>query len=201
MAEHNMTHGMQLAQLFKDRVTKTVAKVQKQLVVWEEPVLDFDLKMDNSTIIQVWRSSSATQPIAQRGYRMIVSSIDVWYLDLGRHSYVENSNYGSYRTWHNAYLYEPTTGLAPDQAHLVLGGEACMWTETVSIHTLDPLIWPRTAAVAERLWSPAHINDINSAKGRLFVFNRYLDFLGVGYENIQPSYCEHHPEMCLMSRR
>lgn len=35
----------------------------------------------------------------------------------------------------------------------VLGGEANMWSEQVSALSLDTRVWPRTCAVAERLWS------------------------------------------------
>lgn len=56
------------------------------------------------------------------------------------------------------YGYDPAETLQPGSggvAERVLGGEAAMWSEHLRPAILDYVVWPRAAAVAERLWSPA----------------------------------------------
>jgi hexosaminidase len=50
------------------------------------------------------------------------------------------------------------TTLTAEEQKRVLGGEATMWSEWVSPETIDSRIWTRTAAIAERFWSPREVN-------------------------------------------
>ena len=61
----------------------------------------------------------------------------------------------------------------------ILGGEACMWSEYMSPETVDSRIWPRTAAIAERLWSPKDVTNVASMYDRLDAISRVLASVGV----------------------
>lgn len=54
-----------------------------------------------------------------------------------------------------------------------------MWSEWVSPETIDSRIWPRTAAIAERLWSPASVRDVDDMYRRLAVISSELAELGL----------------------
>lgn len=90
-------------------------------------------------------------------------------------------------TWEDMYTNEPTTGLSPSSdPSLLLGGESCMWGETVDPSDLDQTIWPRAAAVAERLWSPkdaipadAEDEEMKTVESRLQTFRCLLTRRGI----------------------
>lgn len=78
------------------------------------------------------------------------------------------------------YNNEPTDGLSAEaDLSLILGGESCMWGETVDPSDLDATIWPRAAAVAERLWTPKELMNVDEAESRLQTFRCLLTQRGI----------------------
>lgn len=62
-----------------------------------------------------------------------------------------------------------TPPVVPDaeQQKNLLGGEAALWAENVVAPVLDIRLWPRTFAVAERLWSAQDVKDVDNMYQRL----------------------------------
>ena len=56
------------------------------------------------------------------------------------------------KNWRHMYVHNPLNGINENLTANVEGGEAHMWTEMVDGVSLDGMVWPRTAAVAEVLW-------------------------------------------------
>ena len=54
-----------------------------------------------------------------------------------------------------------------------------MWSEWVTPEFIDTRIWPRTAAIAERLWSPREVCDIPDMYRRLAVIDVRLQEAGL----------------------
>ena len=165
MREHNLKDGPALQAYFTKRVQAIVAKHGKRMEGWDE-VLAANPPQD--IVIQAWQGQKQLAEAARQGYSVILSA--GYYLD-----HMDPAS--------TMYLVDPleneSGGLTGEEKSRVLGGEICMWTEYVSIENVDSRIWPRTAAVAERLWSPEETKDIASMYRRLDAVSRKLDWLGL----------------------
>ena len=78
--------------------------------------------------------------------------------------------------------------LTAESERRILGGEAAMWSEAVSAGTVDSRIWPRAAAVAEKLWSPAAATtDVEDMYRRLDQVTTVLTARGATHETAYPA--------------
>src|SRR5882724_10599866 len=162
---HNLKTNDELQAYFSQRVQKIVTKHGKSVVGWDEVFIP---GVPKDIVIQSWRGQQSLAAAAQQGYHGILSN--GYYLDLG---------------WSAArhYVVDPISGpaaaLTDDQKKLILGGESCMWSEYVNAENVDSRIWPRNAAIAERLWSPQSTTDAASMYARLNVISARLEWLGL----------------------
>lgn len=213
----------QVLEMFVNKTHPLIVSLNKTAVYWEDVLLDPVIKVDPSvlpsetTILQTWNNGPRnTKRIVQAGYRAIVSSSDFYYLDCGHGGFVGNdsrydvmgsdsgTNGGSwcapFKTWQRVYDYDITYGLTADEAELVLGGEAALWSEQADSTVLDARLWPRASAMAEALWSgnrdEAGKKRYAEATDRLNEWRYRMVGRGIGAEPIQPLWCMTHPGMC-----
>ena len=64
-----------------------------------------------------------------------------------------------------------------------------MWAEGINKHDFDSYAWTKAAAVAERLWSPEDVNDLDAAQPRLISHVCRMNMRGIQAEPIYPSFC------------
>jgi hexosaminidase len=73
--------------------------------------------------------------------------------------------------------------LTTEEQKLILGGESCQWAEWVTPENIDSHIWPRNAAIAERLWSPQSATDVNSMYARMNAVSLDLEWFGLTHRS------------------
>jgi hexosaminidase len=169
MRARELKSNQDLQAYFNQRLQKILSKYGKTMMGWDEIVRP-DLPKD--IVVQSWRGQDSLADAAKQGYRGVLSF--GYYIDLmwpaSRH-----------------YAVDPMSGaaasLSPEEKQRVLGGEACMWGEYVSPENIDSRIWPRTATIAERLWSPQDVTDVNSMYQRLEKVSSWLDWLGLTHNS------------------
>jgi hexosaminidase len=153
---------------FSRRVARIVASHGKKAIGWDEVLLP-GLAPD-SVVVQSWRGPHSLWAAARQGHAGILSS--GYYLDLmwpaARHYLVD--------PWDEGVGELPEA----DRAR-VLGGEAAMWSEFASAENLDARLWPRAAAIAERLWSPREARHVEDMYARLDAASRWLEWRGLDH--------------------
>ena len=162
---------------FNSRVEPIVRKYNKKMMGWDEILAP---ELTKSIVIQSWRGQKSLADAVHQGFQGLLSS--GYYIDLSqsaREHYLIDP------------LIDPKTAqplvLTAVEQSRILGGEAAMWAEYVSEETVDSRIWPRTAAIAERFWSPGSLRDVDSMYARLEQVSRNLDFLGLTHNsNLTP---------------
>jgi len=165
MKQHGMDTTAQLQAYFVGRVEGILKKHGKKMVAWEEAYAPGKFK--NATF-QVWSTTPSVDLTKERmtGNNSLLISRG-FYLD-----------YFFPAAQHYINPSLPDTA-SPTSITPVHGGEAAMWSEVEDRWNIDSRIWPRAAAVAERLWSPASVTDVDDMYRRLYLVNAQLDQQGL----------------------
>jgi len=170
MREKGIKNNHELQTYFNKRLLVFLQKEGKTMMGWDE-IFQPDLPKD--VVIHSWRGQKALAEAAKQGFQGVLSN--GYYIDLmfpaAQH-----------------YAVDPIaadTTLTPEEQKRILGGEATMWSEWVSPETIDSRIWTRTAAIAERLWSPREVNQVEDMYRRLAVIDGQLEELGLTHRKNQ----------------
>ncbi|XP_062542125.1 probable beta-hexosaminidase fdl isoform X2 [Armigeres subalbatus] len=180
----------------------------KMVAVWSSGLTNYPCLSKSSFAVQVWGGSKWQEnyQLISAGFNLVISHVDAWYLDCGFGSWRSTAEgaCSPYRNWQTVYKHRPwdEMKLTSLQMRQILGGEACLWTEQVDESTLDSRLWPRAAALAERLWTDP-VEEIYSESvpkdtfNRMSVFRNHLLELGIRAEPIFPKYCAQNQDECV----
>ena len=161
--KNGITDNHDLQVRFNQRLLPLITRAGRKMTGWDDilhPALPKDI------MVQSWRDQKTLADAVRKGYRSMLST--GWYLD---HMLPASTH----------YAVEPfdKAELTAEEKARILGGEACMWAEFITPELLDARVWPRTAAIAERLWSPQSVHDVDSMYQRLEAVSRELERAGL----------------------
>jgi hexosaminidase len=181
--------------------------------------------------VQVWDTTddSITKTLIGQGYDVILSNTDYVYLDCGNAGFTNAGGYWCqpYHEWFKIYEYirdvTDAWGLSAEELSHVQGSETLIWSEMVDDVNLSQKLWPRSAALAEALWTgnaaparppSAAANTRNKEKkqgavegdeprtwfdaaGRMLHWRELLVARGIAAEALMPRWCsQRDPYAC-----
>ncbi len=169
---------------FVNRLANMLQALGRVPIGWDE-VLHPNL--ETSVVVQCWRGAASRDRALAGGHDGIVSA--PYYLDLFfpadmHYEFDPVAPAAELEAAEDRLLEDPRLAhVAPGmrwthqwrtlpsyegpERGKVLGGEACLWSELVTEPLLDGRLWTRLPAVAERLWSPEQIRDVDDMYVRL----------------------------------
>lgn len=204
--------------LWKDFLDKSSAEIVKAnnnkdlpLIVWTSMMTSQKYLTDyldkDKHIIQLWTTSKSEDManVVRKGFRTIFSTYDTLYLDCGYGNWLtEGNNWcAPYKDWKLLYDNSPRQFLNKNfnitiddkVKKSILGQEAAMWSEQVDDQAGDSKIWPRAAALAERLWTDPDHNWEQASTRMIHHRERMVD-RGIPADALQPLWCDQNEKNC-----
>src|SRR5438094_7259693 len=142
----------------------------KVVIGWDEVLVP---GVPKDIVIQSWRGQASLAQAAKQGYRGILSN-----------GYYLGSGWPAARHYAVDPMSGDTANLSAEEKQRILGGDSWMWAEYVNPENVDSRIWPRNAAIAERLWSPKEVRDPASMYARLDFVSARLEWLGLTHRTV-----------------
>ena len=170
MKSNKLEDNHALQAYFNTKLLANLEKQGKHMMGWDE--IDHP-DLPKTAVIQSWRGLNAMKKAAKAGYKTLLSN--GYYIDL-LHSVDEH------------YLVDPlpdSISLTEEEKKNIIGGEATQWSELTINHTIDSRIWPRTAAIAERFWSPQEVKDLDDMHRRMDIVSIQLEQLGLQHKSVR----------------
>lgn len=205
----------QLWSMFQNRAVQMLDSVSNRvhpIILWTSSLTEagqVDKYLDKSRyIIQIWTTGhdKVIAELVREGFRVIFSNYDALYFDCGFGAWVgEGNNWCSpYIGWQKVYENDPmkllkSLGVEAEEgvASLVLGQEATLWTEEADDQSVEQRLFPRVAAMAERLWT----NPTGSWRDAEYRFVHHRERLvnrGIAADTVQPQWCHQNEGYCYM---
>ena len=131
----------------------------KKVIGWDE-ILEGDPV--SGTTVMSWRGTAGAKQAAALGFDAILAPTSHCYFDYlqSEDPAGEPLGFNGVVTLEKIYSLDPLEGIAPEQAHHILGVQANLWTEYISTPDhLEYMLLPRLLALSEVQWCQEGARD------------------------------------------
>jgi hexosaminidase len=171
--DNNLKDEHELQSYFIQRMEKYINSKGKKLIGWDE-ILEGGLS--KTAIVMSWRGEKGGIEAAKQKNTVIMTPTTYVYFDYAQSKPEDSLVIGGFLPLEKVYGYEPIPKeLTADEAKLVLGGQANVWTEYMAYPSkVQYMIFPRMTALSEVLWSQKESRNYDDFQKRLLTqFERY----------------------------
>lgn len=122
---------------------------------WEEAAHGDAVDKDKSYVIG-WRNVAINAELAERGFDIVVSPGQRYYLDMANGiDWAEpGAGWAGWSGPRETYEFDPRAGFSDEGLKHLLGIQSCIWSESMTDRAIfDRLVFPRLSAVAESAWT------------------------------------------------
>ncbi len=157
MQKEGLKNMEEVQSYFEKRLEKIVESKGKKFMGWDE-ILEGGLAPDAA--VMSWRGMKGGIEAAKMGHEVVMTPTNFAYLDyMQSDGIIEPHVYATLRL-KTAYQFEPV----PDgvDAKFIKGGQGNLWSEQLyNTRHMQYMLWPRSLALSECLWSPKEKKDWN----------------------------------------
>ncbi len=176
----------QLQTWLNHRLEEFLARQGRRLIGWDE-ILEGGLTPDAA--VMSWRGLAGGLAAAEAGHDVVMSPTTHCYFDYAQaRGPNEPECIGGLIPLAKVYEFDPMPKALPESRRQhILGAQGNIWTEFIRTpREVEYFTFPRAAALAEVVWSPAKDRDFADFSRRLEHHLKRLDQLQANYRRLDP---------------
>jgi hexosaminidase len=186
--ELNLQNEDELQSWFIRQIDTFLTKHGRRLIGWDE-ILEGGLA-PGATVMS-WRGVKGGIAAAKEGHDVVMTPTSNTYFDYyqAKDHANEPLAIGGFLPLDTVYAFDPVPAeLDPASARRVLGAQGQLWTEYLKTPKhVEYMAFPRAAALAEVLWTPAARKDVGDFRDRLDTHLQRLNALDVNVRVPRPT--------------
>jgi hexosaminidase len=156
MQKNKIKDGHELQAYFTRRVSEIITRKKKKMIGWDE-ILEGGQLAPGAAVMS-WRGTKGGVEAAAKKHPVVMSPAPIYYLDMMQGDPAVEARVYNKALLKDVYAFNILAG-GIDSTY-VLGGQGNLWTEQiVTPGKAEYMMYPRTWAIAETLWTPAQAKD------------------------------------------